>query len=488
MNHEALLAKTLGDDEQEKLAAHFDSYTTDELAVLLKTSGVGVGVSVPIYTPHQLRMQEIVKSRQREAMRPEERKFYDKSTEHTKSRAQHAGAGAAGGALAGGALGAYLGKSRPAWGGVGGGITGAAGGALAGALGGAAVHRLRAGAAPKLSDFKKESGISKEKMEKVRQSTGFLSDRSADARTYLNSRIDAKQYGHDAAARLSRRAKPSGAGNQNWALIEMLGGDRMRRLSKRTLTRAGKTVLSGVEIVDDVGRMLAHSDIEKVSAGGIASLAPKVPGLNGSGVGSVGGAPKITMPTPGGGGGVAKVGSAKLRAEMDKVAFMGAGMIASGINKAAPMLQKATRGLANASWGKAGGYGAAAGAALGAGRHLLSKRDPQTGQKNTSLLGSMAGGAALGGAAGAGLKAGAGRFQGTGLHKRMTSGNFQFGGPQPQQGSLNLGGGPAGGPMPGATPAAQPPGVMARIKSMFTNSGAQPRPAAPNAPLPGMPA
>lgn len=73
------------------------------------------------------------------------------------------------------------------------------------------------------------------------------------------------------------------------------------------------------------------------------------------------------------------------------------GMLASGVGRLmtgaikTPTLQRA-------------GIGMAAGAGAGAIRHMASGRNPQTGQKNTTLLGSMAGGAMLGGAAGLGAR------------------------------------------------------------------------------------
>ena len=195
---------------------------------------------------------------------------------------------------------------------------------------------------------------------------------------------------------------------------------------------------SSADLADAWGRELAHEDVDKVATGlgsplGTGSLGPKMPTVKPPGaatmgqpkVGSVGGAPKIVT------------GAARLREEMDKLsAIPGAGLLASGINKAAPYLAKGVRAVGGATMGQAAGYGAGAGAIAGAGRHLMSGRDPQTGQKRTTLLGSMAGGAALGAGAGLGARAGAQQFQGTGLHKRMTNGAFQFAGKNPQQTSF----------------------------------------------------
>lgn len=69
------------------------------------------------------------------------------------------------------------------------------------------------------------------------------------------------------------------------------------------------------------------------------------------------------------------------------------GMLASGVGRLMAGAVK-TPTLARA------GIGMAAGAGAGAIRHMASGVNPQTGQKNTSLLGSMAGGAMMGGAAG----------------------------------------------------------------------------------------
>lgn len=73
------------------------------------------------------------------------------------------------------------------------------------------------------------------------------------------------------------------------------------------------------------------------------------------------------------------------------------------LNKYGPQVGGALKSVAKAPVGQRLGYGAAAGAAAGTLRHMTSRRDPVTGQKRTSLLGSMAGGAAMG--AGAGLAA-----------------------------------------------------------------------------------
>lgn len=256
------------------------------------------------------------------------------------------------------------------------------------------------------------------------------------------------------------------------------------------LPQAGALLLPGGAAYQ-LGRYAAHSSHQAVakkgkrklstalgSPLGTGSLAPSVPKLKPPGAatmgvakaGSVGGAPKVVT------------GSARLREEMDKIAFPGGGMLAGAINKAAPYLAKGVRAVGGATVGQAAGYGAGAGAIAGAGRHLMSGRDPQTGQKRTTLLGSMAGGAALGAGAGLGARAGAQQFQGTGLHKRMTNGAFQFAGKEPVQQGLNFGAGAPGGPMANAAPApagpaaAGPgqPGVMDRIKSWFGKRNATP--------------
>lgn len=73
------------------------------------------------------------------------------------------------------------------------------------------------------------------------------------------------------------------------------------------------------------------------------------------------------------------------------------GMLASGVGRLMTGAVK-TPGVARTA------IGAGVGAAGGVARHMMSGRNPQTGQKNTTLLGSMAGGAALGGVAGAGAR------------------------------------------------------------------------------------
>lgn len=73
------------------------------------------------------------------------------------------------------------------------------------------------------------------------------------------------------------------------------------------------------------------------------------------------------------------------------------GMLASGVGRLMAGAMK-TPTLTRTA------MGAGIGAGAGAVRHMMSGTNPQTGQKNTSLLGSMAGGAVLGGAAGLGAR------------------------------------------------------------------------------------
>lgn len=156
--------------------------------------------------------------------------------------------------------------------------------------------------------------------------------------------------------------------------------------------------MSSVKVADSWGRELAHEDIEKAAAGvaGMPSMTPAMPKPPKVGVGSM-------MPKPGGAaGGIPKIGS------VEKMAFLGAlaAKAAPYLTKAMPAIQR----VAQSGVGTAAGVGAAGGAVLGAGRHMMSARDPQTGQKRTSLMGSMLGGAALGAGAGLGARSMAQKF------------------------------------------------------------------------------
>jgi hypothetical protein len=95
------------------------------------------------------------------------------------------------------------------------------------------------------------------------------------------------------------------------------------------------------------------------------------------------------------------------------------GMLASGVGRMmagavkTPMMTRAA-------------VGAGVGAAGGAVRHMMGGTNPQTGQKNTSLLGSMAGGAVLGGGIGAASRQAAMRIgtmnNGVGQYARQAMG------------------------------------------------------------------
>lgn len=82
---------------------------------------------------------------------------------------------------------------------------------------------------------------------------------------------------------------------------------------------------------------------------------------------------------------------------MEKDAALGA-MIAKGVNWAGPQIARAARAVSSGAMSpkQMSGAGAALGAGAGAVRHMMKSKDPRTGQRQGSLLGSMAGGAALG--------------------------------------------------------------------------------------------
>jgi hypothetical protein len=148
------------------------------------------------------------------------------------------------------------------------------------------------------------------------------------------------------------------------------------------------------------GKSIAHPK-EKAATGlgsplGTGALGPKPPGVKPPGAatmgvakpGSVGGAPKI--------------------ASVTKEAFLGA-MAA----KAAPLLAKAmpaVQRVAQSTVGQAAAGGAIVGGGVNAARHLMKPKDPQTGQRQGSMLGAVAKGAVGGAVGGLGARALAQKF------------------------------------------------------------------------------
>jgi len=374
MNHEAQLAKTLGDDEQEKLASHFASYTVDELASLLKEKTALAPMPAPAATQGDL-------------MR-----------ERTK--------------------------------------------------GGRMINTLK-------NTFKPPVLASV----KIADEWGRqLANEDIEKNAFMDQALGLA-VGHHYGKEQKKRGENYSFGVPQGAAALFLPGGAGYQIG-RYIGHNDKSVKKGKKKKASA-QLVYEALMEKISTGAVGNLGGQMPSLTPK----MPTAPKVgagnMMPRIGtvGGGGLGKTvtGAARLRAEMDKVAFWGSGTIAKGINWAAPHLAKATSALASAGPGKSALIGAGVGAAGGAARHALSGRDPQTGQKRTTLLGSMAGGAALGGAAGAGLSAGASRFQGSALHGRMTSGNFKFN-TQPPAAAAGAAG--AAGPTPVAQPAPVGPGGL----------------------------
>jgi hypothetical protein len=92
---------------------------------------------------------------------------------------------------------------------------------------------------------------------------------------------------------------------------------------------------------------------------------------------------------------------ADLLLEKTSAGALGA-LFARGVNWVGPQVARAAKAVTSGTMtpGQMGGAGAALGAGAGAVRHMMKSRDPRTGQRPGSLLGSMTGGAVLGGVGG----------------------------------------------------------------------------------------
>lgn len=79
----------------------------------------------------------------------------------------------------------------------------------------------------------------------------------------------------------------------------------------------------------------------------------------------------------------------------------GLGQMAMGmLNRAGPAIGRGLSAVSKTPWVRRTAIGAGVGAGIGGVRHFLKPKNPQTGQRDGSMLGSMAGGAIIGGLGG----------------------------------------------------------------------------------------
>jgi hypothetical protein len=183
-----------------------------------------------------------------------------------------------------------------------------------------------------------------------------------------------------------------------WAANQAKGGWN----ALRAAGPVGRAAVGGV-----VGGVAGHalgSNEERIDENGIIHRKSKTPAmLAGAALGAAGGALSH--------GGTRAAMARKfqemskkssvdvLRTEMDKMAGLGQ-MAAGMVNRFGPAVGRGLSSISKTPWAQRTAVGAGVGAGVQGVRHFFKPKDPRTGRREGSALGSMAGGALLGGVGG----------------------------------------------------------------------------------------